>query len=388
MKIHSSWLTACAGVMLAASLSAQDTGQPAAEGTYEDVIVVTASRTEQALNDAPSAITVLDQKTIEGIPADDYGDLLRNVPGLNVSQTSARDINISSRGSTNTLATSQLVLVDGRSLYLDFFGFVMWDFLPTNPLEIKQIEAVRGPGSAVWGANALSGVVNVITKRPKEIVGTAILLGAGEVGTKLASVTHAGISESGDFGYKLSGGYYEQDAYDRPASLGNTFKNAGTKQPKGELRLDWDLDESSYISAGAGLARTDGIIHTGIGPFDIDQGTELSYAKVDWNRNAMHVGAFWNGLDADSENLLSRGVDGNFLGFAFQTDTYNLEVSNTSVAGGKHILTYGGNFRTSDFDLEIAPQGTSKDEWGVFIQDEILLGDKVRWLIGGRYDDI
>jgi outer membrane receptor protein involved in Fe transport len=389
MKRHPRWLMALAGLGLATTLSAQDAAPPAEETTYEDVIVVTASRMEQALNEAPAAITVLDQKTIEGIPADDYGDLLRNVPGLNVAQTSARDINISSRGATNTLATSQLVLVDGRSLYLDFFGFVMWDFLPTNPLEIKQIEAVRGPGSAVWGANALSGVVNIITKRPKEIVGTSILLGAGEVGTKTASVTHAGISESGNFGYKLSGGYYEQDAYDRPPSLGNTYQNAGTEQPKGELRLDWDLDESSYFSAGAGLARTDGIIHTGIGPFDIDSGTELSYAKVDWNRNAMRVGAFWNGLDADSENLLSRSAaTGDFLQFAFQTDTYNLEFSNTSVAGGRHIFTYGGNFRTSDFDLEIAPQGTSKDEWGVFVQDEILLGEKVRWLIGGRYDDV
>ncbi len=119
---------------------------------------------------------MLTAKDIESIPADNYGALLRNVPGLNVSQTSARDINMTARGSTNTLSTSQLVLVDGRSLYLDFFGFVMWDFLPVNTTEIKQIEAVRGPGSAVWGANAMTGVVNLITKRPKEMVGTSLLL--------------------------------------------------------------------------------------------------------------------------------------------------------------------------------------------------------------------
>jgi outer membrane receptor protein involved in Fe transport len=389
---YQSRLTAIVGAGLAAMLSAQAAmGQTEPQATVEDVIVVTASRTEQTLNDAPAAITVLDQQTIESIPADDYGDLLRNVPGVNVIQTSARDINITSRGATNTLATSQLVLVDGRSLYLDFFGFVMWDFLPTNPLEIKQIEAVRGPGSAVWGANALSGVVNVITKRPKEIVGTSVLVGGGEIGTKYASVTHAGIGGGRGpvgFGYKLSGGYYEQDAYERPASLGNTFQNKGTEQPKGELRFDWDLSEDSYLSIGGGMARTDGIIHTGIGPFDIDKGTELSYAKIDWNKQAWHVGAFWNRLDADSENLLSRSIDGSFLGFAFQSDTYNLEVSNTSVVGGSHILTYGANVRTSDFDLEIAPQGTSKDEWGIFVQDEILLGQKVRWLIGARYDDV
>jgi outer membrane receptor protein involved in Fe transport len=390
MRFRNSWFLAMVGALAATSLMAQESTEPAGE-VFEDVIVVTASRVEQPLNEAPASITVLDQKTIESIPADDYSDLLRNVPGLNVSQTSARDINITARGATNTLATSSLVLVDGRSLYLDFFGFVMWDFLPVNPVEIKQIEAVRGPGSAVWGANAMTGVVNVITKRPKEIVGTSILLGGGEIGTKYGSITHAGIAGgkgAGGFGYKLSGGFYQQDAYERPATLTNTFENEGTKQPKAEVRLDWDLTDDSYFSFGGGTARTDGIIHTGIGPFKIDSGTKLSYAKLDYNKQAFHVGTFWNGLDADSQNLLSRGTNGQFLGFAFKTDTYNFELSNTSVAGTHHILTYGGDYRKSKFDLEIAPKGTDKKEYGAFVQDEILLGDKVRWLIGGRYDNI
>jgi iron complex outermembrane receptor protein len=81
----------------------------------------------------------------------------------------------------------------------------MWDFLPVNPNEIKQIEAVRGPGSAVWGANAMTGVVNLITKRPKEMVGTSIILGGGELGTLYGGLSHAGVS--GNFGYKLSLGY-------------------------------------------------------------------------------------------------------------------------------------------------------------------------------------
>ncbi|MBP9146961.1 MAG: TonB-dependent receptor plug domain-containing protein, partial [Thermoanaerobaculia bacterium] len=179
------WLAALAALAMGiAPAMAQEEAPPAEEPDelVEEVIVVTASRTEQSLNEAPAAISVLTAKDIESIPADNYGALLRNVPGLNVSQTSARDINMTARGSTNTLATSQLVLLDGRSLYLDFFGFVMWDFLPVNTAEIKQIEAVRGPGSAVWGANAMTGVVNLITKRPKEMVGTSLLLGGGELG--------------------------------------------------------------------------------------------------------------------------------------------------------------------------------------------------------------
>ena len=63
-------------------------------------------------------------------------------------------------------------MLDGRSMYLDFFGFVMWDLLPIQANEIERIEVVRGPGSAVWGANAMTGVVNVISRRPKDMVGT------------------------------------------------------------------------------------------------------------------------------------------------------------------------------------------------------------------------
>ena len=119
-------------------------------------------------------MTVIRAKRSSSRPADDYGDLLRNVPGLNVAQTSVRDINMTGRGSTSTLANSQLTLLDGRSIYLDFFGFVMWDLLPIQANEIERIEVVRGPGSAVWGANAMTGVVNVISRRPKDMVGTTV----------------------------------------------------------------------------------------------------------------------------------------------------------------------------------------------------------------------
>ena len=116
---------------------------------------------------------------IQNAPSQNFADLLRTVPGVNVTQVSARDINVTSRAATGTLATGQLALLDGRSLYQDFFGFVMWDFLPVNLDEVKQIEVIRGPASAVWGANALYGVVNVITKSPREMQGTTAVVGFG-----------------------------------------------------------------------------------------------------------------------------------------------------------------------------------------------------------------
>src|SRR5512132_3620096 len=139
--------------------------------TYEEQVVVTASKTEEQLVNAPAAVSVVTTETIQNSPATNIGDLLRAVPGINVTQVSARDVNLTTRGATSTLSTSQLALVDGRSVYLDFFGMVMWDLVPTNPDEIRQIEVIRGPASAIWGANAMSGVVNVITRSPRELAG-------------------------------------------------------------------------------------------------------------------------------------------------------------------------------------------------------------------------
>src|SRR6187397_1084977 len=108
---------------------------------------------------------------------------------------SARDINMTSRQGTSTLSNSQLVLLDGRSLYLDFFGLILWDFVPTNLDDIKQIEVVRGPASAVWGANALAGVVNIITKTPREAPGTTAIFGAGAMDRNAGSTTGQGAGQ-------------------------------------------------------------------------------------------------------------------------------------------------------------------------------------------------
>jgi len=391
------WTTA---VLLCSSLAAaQDQAAAVAdEGddleTVEDIIVITASRTEQRLQDAPAAMTVITAKELETAPADDFGDLLRNVPGVNVTQISARDINITSRASTGSLATSQLVLVDSRSIYLDFFGFVIWEFLPSNPYEIKQIEVVRGPGSAVWGANAQTGVINVITKSPREMQGTSVTVGAGELGTAFASVAHARASEK--LGFKLSAGYYEQDPYDRPTGPIPApatadypdFENQGTSQPKLDLRWDYDLSPEATLRFGAGYAATDGIIHTGIGPFDIDSSSALSYAQVNWTKHGKRFGFFANVLDGQGDNVLTVDATGTPLNLGFDSGTYNIDYSDTQVVGGKHVITYGATARTNNFDLTIAPAGDSRDEYGFFVQDEILISDKVRWLIGSRWDDI
>ena len=106
-------------------------------GTLGETVVVSASRTDTALADAPATMSVVTSETLASTPAQNYADLLRGVPGVNAVQLSARDINLTSRQATSTLSNSELVLVDGRSVYLDFFGLVLWDFVPTNLADVK-----------------------------------------------------------------------------------------------------------------------------------------------------------------------------------------------------------------------------------------------------------
>lgn len=372
--------------------------------TYRETVVVSASKTEQQLVNAPATVSVIGGAALETAPSNNYGDLLRSIPGVNVTQISARDINITSRGSTSSLATSQLAVLDGRSIYQDFFGFVMWDFMPANLNEIKQIEIIRGPASAVWGANAVSGVINIITKTPREMQGTTFTMGAGSFGRQFygngerngglvyGNITHAqAINDR--WAYKLSVGSYQSDAFGRPQGIvpGGTaayppFRNTGTSQPKVDLRLDYDAEDGSRVSLSGGLAGTDGIMHSGIGPFDIREGTQFGYAKANYSKNAFRLQAFMNYLDGDAVNLLAFDSAGLPVGFIFNAKTFDLEAGDTRALAGRHVLTYGGNLRYNRFDLSLAPGENSRTEGGVYAQDEIFLNDHVRFVAGARLD--
>jgi outer membrane receptor protein involved in Fe transport len=387
----------------------------------EEVVVVTASRVETTLINAPATISVITSEKIANSAAQNYGDLLRGVPGLNVIQMSARDINVTTRQSTNTLANTQLTLLDGRSIYLDFFGLVLWDYVPSNPDDIKQIEVVRGPASAVWGANALTGVVNIITKTPRETVGddkglTTVSLtggffdrdagdtvGEGSGGTfgANASVSQA---PSDKISYRISAGYFFSDALPRPigripviddprvpgsATVGGgtypPFENQGTSQPKFDARLDQELGNGGRLTYSAGVAGTEGIVHSGIGPFDIQSGSFLGYGRVAYNKGGFKLAGFINLLDSEAPNLLTADLQGNPIQLNFNTNTYDFEAGHTVVVGGKHILTFGGNARYNDFEISIAPDADNRTELGAYFQDEIFF-DKFRFVLGGRVD--
>ena len=379
---------------------------------YEETVVVTASKTEEKLINAPATMTVINSQTIQNAPTQNFAELMRTVPGVNITQVSARDINITARGATSTLATGQLALLDGRSLYQDFFGFVMWDFLPVNLNEVKQVEVIHGPASAVWGANALYGVVNVITKSPREMQGTTFTMGVGgfdrstddsaqSAGTVFyISGTHAqAINDR--WAYKLSAGGYTQDPLPRPTGIipcdipavcsGTRnpyppFNNQGTSQPKFDARVDYDYPSGAKLSFAGGIAGTKGIMESGIGPFNINNGSVMGYVKANYSNQGLKASFFTNILNGDADNLLTRDLSGNPIVFNFRTRTYDFEASDVRTFQQKHVLTYGGNLRFNTFDLSLAPLAQNRTEGGAYVQDEMFLTDHYRLVAGVRLD--
>ena len=351
---------------------------------YTETTVVTASRTKEQIIDAPVSISVVGPEQIEASPADNYADLLRGVPGLNVVQTSARDVNFTSRINTTTLSTSQLALVDGRSVYQDFFGFVMWDVLPVNFEEVESVEVLRGPGSAVWGPNAIAGVVNVRTKSPREIDGGLFVAGAGERGTRYGSILWADAFKK--LSYKISGSWFQQDPWPRPTktpsgTLLPSFANEGSQQPKADLRVDYEPEDGKLWSFRLGDARTSGIVHTGLGPFRVDDKTTAPYMETSYEGHHIDGKFYVNGIDGDAVNVL------NGLDFKFKSTTYVGDLSWRHLVGKRNLFVLGGDARLSQFDLSLAPDESSRREAGAFLEDQIVFSDHVILSLGARVDD-
>ncbi len=375
-------------------------GEEKAEGEdsepeFEETVVVTASRAEQNLLEAPASVSVIDASDIEKSGAGNFGELLRQVPGVNVVQFGARDVQLTGRAATNSLATGSLVMVDGRSIYLDFFGFVMWDFVPTDFNELDQVEVVRGPGSSVWGANAFNGVVNIRTKIPQEMEGTSLTVGAGEYASRKFNLVYAGATENKDLGWKISASYYEQDAFERkPRTLENggvitPLPDDGTEQPKLDFRLHRKLSEDSHWDLGIGAARTSGLVNTAIGPFDVDDSSGFYYTRFEYQRRQLKLTGYVNMLDGNATNLLSfDATTFQPLAFDFDTNTIDVAVQNGHLFGAKNRLVYGGNVRYAEHDLSIAPLADTRTEIGAFIEDEIRFTDHFHLFLGARIDDV
>jgi outer membrane receptor protein involved in Fe transport len=168
---------------------------------------------------------------------------------------------------------------------------------------------------------------------------------------------------------------------------GLAFANSGTKQPKAELRIDQELSGGGRIMYSGGYAGTAGIIHTGIGPFDIQDGSYMAYGRVGYNKGALKIAAFGNFLDVEAPNLLLPDPDnpGGQVQLTFNTETYDFEIGHSTVVAGNNVLSYGGNVRRNNFEITLTPEAENRTELGAYFQDEIIW-DRFRLSLGGRVD--
>jgi outer membrane receptor protein involved in Fe transport len=317
-------------------------------------VVVTASRREQRTIDAPVSMTVIDRRQIESSPAENVADLLRGVPGLNVIEISARDVSVTGRMPTSAFAQGQLVLVDGRSIVNDPNGIAFWDMMPVRFDELDQIEVLHGPGSSLWGGDALTAVVNMRTKSPREMQGGLLTASVGERGTRSIGGRWAGVQDA--WSYKVSGSYYRQGPWARPATLPDgspmpvdfAYDNPDTEQPRFDLRLDWDGDNARRWSFRGGYARTSGSLLTPTLPLEFEflhsYYTDASYSGQGFDATVQFrrlVGHAHSVLDGSPSHAVSNTPSG--------------DVTFRRVIGTKQALVFGGSTRADFFDIAAAP---------------------------------
>src|ERR1700694_4370877 len=169
-----------AALLMAIPVWSQEKPKDLAEKSIEDLMnmeVTSVSKKEQKLSNVAAAIFVITQDDIRRSGATNIPDLLRMVPGLDVAQINANTWAISARGFNLEFANKLLVLIDGRAVYTPLFGGVYWDTLDVPLEDIERIEVVRGPGGTVWGANAVNGVINIITKAAADTQGALLTRG-------------------------------------------------------------------------------------------------------------------------------------------------------------------------------------------------------------------
>jgi iron complex outermembrane receptor protein len=174
----------CLGVAVLMTIPAWSQAKPTdlGEKSIEDLMnieVTSASKKEQKMSRIASAMFVITQEDIRRSGATNIPDLLRMVPGLDVAQINGSIWEISSRGFNAQYADKLLVLIDGRTVYTPLFAGVYWDVQDVPLEDIDRIEVIRGPGATVWGANAVNGVINIITKSAKETHGGLVTAGGG-----------------------------------------------------------------------------------------------------------------------------------------------------------------------------------------------------------------
>ncbi|MFH1069342.1 MAG: TonB-dependent receptor [Candidatus Glassbacteria bacterium] len=362
-------------IVLVLGLRGESYSKQVAELTEELIFqpietVITAGRTEQNIERAPATVTVISAEEIKASGALNIPELLSLVPGLDVATVNSSHFEVNARGLNQLLSNKMLVLIDGRSAYFDFFGGVIWPALQIVMEQIDRIEIVRSPSSALYGANAFSGVINIITKNPRQIGGSHLNLRTGEQSTLYTSFMYGG--RKGDTGFRLVLGSRQMDSFGKPS---RDFE----KNVLGNLLVEHRFSDDSRLSAEGGLIH--GSVYQLVRLENNKFDATTSYAKMNYEKGTFTLQTFWNRGDETGEAFFpgTKPVD-------ILYNTFDVEAQNTFNIGQQHTFIGGATYRFNTIESNIIDQSHHQNLIAVYFQDEYRPVPEVSLLAGARID--
>ena len=337
--------------------------------------VRSVSKRSEPLQEASAAVTVLTAEDIRRSGARSLAEALRLVPGLHVARTAGQTYAISARGFNSTSADKLEVLLDGRSVYTPFFSGVFWDVLDTYLPDVERIEVIRGPGATLWGANAVNGVINIVTRPADQTQGTEVLAGAGIPRGNLAGAR--GGWALGKTGHLRAYGQARED--DNGVTRDGSEGNEGLRQQQAGFRADLSRGTHRYSFGGDTYqANTEGETRFTNPSTGVDSVTplrsDISGANVHglWER-PMGPNASWR-IGGHFDHV-ERKIP---TAFIERRNTWDLSTEWRQDLGARHSLIVGAGYRNSrdetggpPLTLIFSPASRTLQTYSAFAQDQI-----------------
>jgi iron complex outermembrane recepter protein len=339
-----------------------------------NIQVTSVSKTGQTLSHTASAVFVITQEDIRRSGATNIPDLLRMVPGMDVAQINGNTWAITARGFNARFGNELLVLVDGRAVYTDTFGGVFWDVLDPPLEDILRIEVIRGPGGSVWGANAVNGVANIITKKASDTHGGLLVAGGGNVDQGFGTAQYGGtLGKQTD--YRVYAKYLNQDHL--PDSAGQDGGD-GWHMLHGGFRADSNLSaKDTLMIQGDMYVAREGIPTIS---FPSVTSTELQSVEEIGNLSGAFVQGIWNhALSSHSDTSLQASYDGYEREDILRENrgTFDLDFQYHFSGWARQDILWGLTYRYSalssagNLTASFAPADVATQLFSSFVQDEI-----------------
>ena len=365
------------------------------QASLEDLMniqVTSVSKKEQKLAKTGAAIFVITQDDIHRSGATNIPDVLRMAPGVDVAQIDANRWAISIRGFNAVYSNKVLVLIDGRSVYLDSFSGVFWDQMDVLLEDIERIEVIRGPGGTVWGANAVNGVINIITKDSRKTHGGLVSGGGGSVTAADSTVQYGGgIGSTGS--YRVFAHTFDIDNFTTP---GGRPATDGWHGSHGGFRTDWDLSRRDTLSVQGDVAQTAGGENVKAVFPSVPLQTNLNESVT--NRAGDMMARWEHNLSGGSQTSLqisysyvNRFGDG---GVDQYYRTADVEFEHHLSIGARHDIVWGLSYRFDNTDLQaplgyshmFSPNSRNDSLAAVFLQDEIAITKSFSLTVGSKFE--